>query len=175
MNHFRELSFAPTTSIVQPVYSEPFFQQRCYFGVAQPWEADTARREIEELATLDGNWDGYGALKIQEQTRKNALAAVDLMLYWAPAPDIAPNSNGTISMEWETDSGIGHFEIGQTRYSFYIDREGGDPILADGRADEVAPQLGLVISSVLYPLKPGAAASTLIEGNVQPSDRHRGL
>ena|SRR5216684_5762 len=175
MNLFRDQPIPPIVSIVQAPDYQVYSHSCPFFGLAQTLGMEAARQEIEQIAALDANWDGYGALRIQEQTKRNALAAVELMLLWAPVPDIVPNPNGTISMEWETDSGIGHFEIGQSMYSFYIERQDGDPILSDGSAGDVVPQLGLVISSVLFPVTPGAAASTIVEGNVPSSNRRSGL
>ncbi len=131
------------------------------------FELDAAKINIKELAQLPRNWDGYGALPIQEGTACNALAAADQLFSWAPIPDIAPNPNGTISMEWESESGIAFFEVGRTRYSFFIDRTGASPIYADGAADAVPPYIGLLIQATLFPTPPGGAASTTVEGNVQ--------
>jgi hypothetical protein len=137
---------------------------------SQIFAIEAARHEIEEIATLEDNWDGYGASRVREQTKTNALAAVLQMLLYAPLPDIAPNPNGTISMEWESDSGTGHLEIGQSRYSFYIDRHGANAIFCDGPAEQIAPQLGLLISSTLFPTRAGTAALSTVGGDVQSTN-----
>lgn len=149
---------------------QPFIQalQQAYrFPAVEVFEVESARREIAALTHLEENWDGYGALRIQEQTARNARAAADLILCWAPAPEIAPNPNGTISMEWKTDFGSGHLEIGQTRYSFYVDRHDGGSLFDDGSADRVTPYLGFLVSSTLFQPQPGTAALTHIGENVQ--------
>jgi len=131
------------------------------------FELEAAKANIKEISQLPENWDGYGALPIQEKTMRNALSAADQLLTWAPIPDIAPNPNGTISMEWESETGIAFFEVGQTKYSFFIDPKDGSPIFADGSADEVLPYIGLLIQQTLFAMLPRVAASTTVEGNVQ--------
>ena len=153
----------------------PACQQAYQNSVLHNFELQEAKRAIEEISRLPENWDGYGAIPILSQTKKNALATAEAMLNSVPVPDVAPNSNGTISMEWESGVGVAFLEIGQSRYAFYIDRLEGGPILADGPADEIPPYLGLLISSILFPGVPGTAASTTIEGNVQLTGPRRGL
>jgi len=145
-----------------PYYYYPFLRVASH----RPFEVEAAKSEIDLLGTLQLNWDGYGGLAIQEDTKNNALFAAEQILVWTPMPDIAPNSNGTISMEWETEQGVGHLEIGRSRYSFYIQRTHGSPIFADGPTGQLAPLLGIIVSSVLYPDAPGKPAWTHIPKNV---------
>jgi hypothetical protein len=65
-----------------------------------------AKAKVEDFAAMSENWDGYGAIQIGFETKKNAQFALELLLIHAPAPDITPNSNGTISFEWETAHGV---------------------------------------------------------------------
>jgi hypothetical protein len=162
----------PTQSLLYAESAAAVFQsmvamqvvQQHYLGVGLAvFDLDEVKRDIMKLATLSKNWDGYGALPIHEQTRRNALAAADLILQWAPSPaDVGPNSNGTISFEWVTEFGTAQLEIGFTRCSFYIDRTGSASFFWDGSADQIAPQLGVMISSALFPPLPGTAATTVI-------------
>src|ERR1017187_2081419 len=101
------------------------------------FDLEEAKRDITELGALGENWDGYGAIPIQGRTRRNAIAATDQILLWAPFPsDIAPNPNGTISLEWGTEFGTAQLEIGLTRCSFYMDRRGGASFFWDGSTDQ---------------------------------------
>jgi hypothetical protein len=135
------------------------------------FDLEEAKRDITELGALGENWDGYGAIPIQGRTRRNAIAAADQILLWAPFPsDIAPNPNGTISLEWGTEFGTAQLEIGLTRCSFYMDRRGGASFFWDGSTDQIAPQLGVIISSTLFPPTPGTAATTVV-GDVQLTSR----
>jgi hypothetical protein len=113
-------------------------------------EFEAARTAVEQFAFAEANWDGYGALAISPDTKKNALAALSRLEATAPAPSVVPNSNGTISFEWETGQGIGNLEIGRTRFSFYVHSNAGGPILLDGSAGRVYG-LGPIVSGRLYP------------------------
>src|SRR5262249_46266244 len=64
-----------------------------------------AHQLLRRIADLQDNWDGYGALPIQHNTALNAHLALNTLLLDAPVPDITPNTNGTVSFEWETQFG----------------------------------------------------------------------
>jgi hypothetical protein len=170
INQIRPQDLSPTISIVcgEPsAYYEPFIalqslQQGYNWSALHVFELEAAKQEIKNLGQLEPNWDGYGALKIQEQTQKNALVAAETIFTWVPIPDIAPNANGTISMEWESEFGIGHLEIGQTKYSFYMDRPIGGSVFYDGSADQIVPYLGTLIASGLFSTQNAANTATSI-------------
>lgn len=116
----------------------------------------SSERQIEELCRMPRGWDGYGALPISSITKYNSLQALRGILGSAPAPDITPNPNGTLSFEWETERGVAHLEIGQTRISFYIEPVSGEPVFLDALCDDilvVAIKIGILISSNLFPLR----------------------
>jgi len=111
---------------------------------------------LEELYRMPAGWDGYGALPISSTTKYNALQALRGIIPHAPTPDITPNPNGTISYEWETDRGVAHLEIGQTRLSFYIELVSGEPVLLDSSCENLlvaSIRIGLLVSSNLFPLR----------------------
>lgn len=126
-----------------------------YRGVAPNVQRDAelsaAFTTIDEFRSMGENWDGYGALTIADAVATNAKRALVTLLTVAPCPDLSPNPNGTISMEWESESGYAVLEIGNTRFSFYL-RVGTRklPSLA-GSANEISFSLGLQISEGLYP------------------------
>jgi hypothetical protein len=113
-------------------------------------EALAAETELSKFEALPTNWDGYGADRIDPETVKNARSALK-GLRQAPAPELTPNPNGTISLEWESPSGLAHLEVGKTRYSFYVKPIGGDASVFDGDARNVPNDLGAVITAVLFP------------------------
>lgn len=116
-------------------------------------ELMSSQLHIERLALMPADWDGYDALPISRETKRNALRALEVLARNAPIPEIVPNSNGTLSFEWETAAGGGHLEIGQTRFSFYLkpNAVGPKPILMDGKADDIPVQIGAYVSAVLFP------------------------
>jgi hypothetical protein len=111
-----------------------------------------ALHAIQEFATFESGWDGYGALPIHEATLKNATRFLNSLPEHFPCPDLTPDTNGTVSMEWESREGIAHLEIGKTRYSLYIKRHMGNPaVLRDGEAAILGADIAMLIGAVLYP------------------------
>lgn len=131
-------------------------------------ELPVAEAKIDEIAVMPDNWDGYGAIRIGPETTRNAKSALNKLHRFAPIPDITPNPNGTISLEWESAEGFGHLEIGRTKFSFYIKPRSGQPVLADGYADQIDADIGRWVSDMLFPLQHGAETITKISftGNV---------
>ena len=125
-------------------------------------EVSIAKAKIHELGSMPENWDGYGATRISRETQQNALSAIDVLLRSAPVPDIVPNPNGTISFEWESSQGIGHLEIGKTKFSFYVKTRSGSPVLADGLADQIGNDIGPLVASLLFPVQHVANTMTKI-------------
>lgn len=120
-------------------------------------EMETVRRSVDELAFPEPNWDGYGALAISGEAKRNALTALDLLATTTPPPTVVPNPNGTLSFEWETEYGVGNLEIGKTRYSFYVKPNVGRALLSDGEAELIGGFLGGFVEGILYP-KPSEPA-----------------
>jgi hypothetical protein len=115
-------------------------------------QAKSARLTIKELADLKENWDGYGAAPISERTRDNALLFVDLIEaapYGLPAPEICPKPNGTISFEWETPRVEAYLEIGNTRYSGFVNRDYQPAVLLEGHAESMDQQIVAVVHTAM--------------------------
>jgi hypothetical protein len=113
-------------------------------------EFRSARETIDRSAEMQVNWDGFGGLPVSPETRQNALNALNNLERHTSAPCVIHNPNGTISFEWETGRGIGHLEVGRTRFSFYIRPAAGKPLLLDGVATQVYG-LGPIVAESLYP------------------------
>ena len=125
-------------------------------------EIPLAKAKVEEISVMPENWDGYGAMQFSAETKDNALLALDIILAVAPMPDITPNPNGTISFEWESSYGVGHLEIGRTKYSFYIKPASGNPMFSDGFANQISSEIGNWVSSLLFPSQNCADTMTKI-------------
>lgn len=87
-------------------------------------ESDTVRQEIKDAkrhyraaaislqSTLEEvvitcsrpDWDGYGARPISQAVHVQARAFLDALPMWLPAPDIVPESDGEIAIEWDVES-----------------------------------------------------------------------
>lgn len=113
-------------------------------------EFEAARSAVRSTFSVP-NWDGFGALPIDQETRANALLALNHLEALAAAPDVTPNPNGTLSFEWETDQGFGVLEIGRTRYSYYFKGPVGQPLMGQGDAEIVGPGVGSLVRCLLYP------------------------
>lgn len=125
-------------------------------------ELPIAEAKVDEIELMAENWDGYGAIQIAHETAKNVKAALSRLCNLVPIPDITPNPNGTISLEWESTKGFAHLEIGRTAYSFYIKPRSGQPVLADGYADQIGSDIGNWLADMLFPVKSGTETITTI-------------
>ncbi|CAK0770257.1 conserved hypothetical protein [Gammaproteobacteria bacterium] len=129
-------------------------------------EINTALEWVDEFQAMPADWDGYGALAISGQTVSNAHAALEKLLVVAPVPDITPNPNGTISLEWESRYGVAHLEIGKTRFSLYIKPTVGKTTWVDGQVDQIRLDIGTHIVAILYPAHNSAETITTFQFTV---------
>ena len=90
-------------------------------GPASVYSAQRAAglAELERLTGLDSNWDGEGAVSISQRVVENAKFALLALLGSGRSPEIFPNSNGTVSLEWEARPAA-HLEVGLTSFSMYV-------------------------------------------------------
>lgn len=150
------------------------YSHEVYPSTETIWRADlhtesrSAKGMIEELAALPENWDGYGALRISAETTRNALKALDILRKDVPMPDITPSPNGTLSFEWESPKGAAHLEIGRTRFSFYIKPVVGDPILDDGRVEQLGYRQSRLVAQHLFPGQSYASTTPVVRFEKKP-------
>lgn len=114
-------------------------------------EALISDQLLDEIAALPRNWDGYGAPAMTGEICATAKAAVSGLLRHVPLPEITPNSNDTISLEWEATRGVAHLEIGTEQFSFFLKAHGGVPVYLQGAIQELSPDgLGQIIHQRLF-------------------------
>lgn len=60
---------------------------------------------LEEVVTAcsQPDWDGYGARPISQASYVAARAFLDALPMWLPVPDIVPESDGEIAIEWDIE------------------------------------------------------------------------
>jgi len=116
-------------------------------GSENPWLL--AEERIAEFSLLPPNWDHYGALAINAQTKDNAITALVVTSNLLPQPEITPNTNGTLSFEWEVGGNYACLEIGMTKFSLIVRQSGSKPALASGRADMIDGSIGTALSQLL--------------------------
>jgi hypothetical protein len=62
---------------------------------------DRARERLGWIASLQPNWDGYGAARVSRETIERAFLFLQaVMPATAPAPDIGPTKDGYLAFEW---------------------------------------------------------------------------
>lgn len=110
--------------VVRP--SSAYYYPKIVSLKVSTYEATYLERLLAEISRLPDGWDGYDAPKIDDEAVQNARTALGVLTEeGTPAPEISPDSNGTISFEWASQKGFAHLEIGNHLYSFYVRSSGG--------------------------------------------------
>jgi hypothetical protein len=98
-------------------------------GVSISLEKKRARLEaylvLTEMEKFTLNWDGYGANPIGKSCIANARSVLGALHSWIPSPDIIPNPNGTLTLDWETEEQFLSLEVGATRFSTFWESKNG--------------------------------------------------
>ena len=167
----------PTTSIVEfarssaPAYDLARLALRLS-GTSQPLAAQsalTAQIALEEFSKLKGDWDGYGALPLTPESCAHVQKFIAVAPQGMQAPEIAPTSNGTIALEWQSEQGEAFLEVGRTRYSGHIQPHNGGTIFVQGQLSApieenfATEQVLAVIKQLLY----AASRSDSFENSIQ--------
>lgn len=96
---------------------------------------------IKKFGDLPDDWDGFKAAAISPEAVNHALSAITILRGHAKpidvVPDISPETNGTISMQWESSGGHAHLEIGRTRYAGFLRTPGSQTAYFDGPAEDL--------------------------------------
>jgi hypothetical protein len=109
---------------------------------------------IAEIGNMPHNWDGYQAPPITQEVCAAAKGALEQLLQHVPLPEITPNSNATISFEWDAARGVAHLEIGRQDFSFFLKRNGSTPLYLQGPLGIMsADLLGRLILERLFSVK----------------------
>lgn len=98
---------------------------------------------LDDLSELAPGWDSYGALRIDEEARREAwLWAYTRIPCGSPVPQVVPTVRGGVQLEWHEQGWDIEvlFEPGKPpRYS--ADREGEEPGAASDHCGEVVQAL----------------------------------
>jgi len=113
-------------------------------------EYQAARRAIEG-ASVEVDMFGCKIHLISDETKQNALNVLNCLETTTRAPEIIPNQNGTLSLGWATDQGIGHLEIDRAFYRFYVKPINSLPVEDHGEIGKVESTVGWVLGALLYP------------------------
>lgn len=114
-------------------------------------EVILGEQHLIELSYLENDWDGYGGEAIGSEVINASKQYFAMLVDKLPAPDIQPNSNGTISFEWDAPRGIAQLEIGSSKLSLYIKTHIGEPIFVSASSSlQIVADIGLLIHSTLF-------------------------
>ena len=97
-----------------------------------------AETELGQIGALADNWDGYGAAAPHRDTISNVGTLLSAFRRQGIVPELLPNPNGTVSIEWAHEKGEAHIEIGRLRYVGMIRPTGSASIPVAGNVDTLA-------------------------------------
>lgn len=123
------------------------------------WQRFMQIQQLSQLEALPHGWDGDDAEQIAEGAVRGGKSFV--MAFTGPASAIIPSASGTVVLEWDSPLGEAVLEIGQTRFSFYISPNHGNPIFRKGSTDALslsAPDMADLIEGQLFPSIRGSSA-----------------
>jgi hypothetical protein len=76
---------------------------------------------LADLARLESGWDGHGADPITLSCLTNVSTVLAALPAGTPCPEISPNPNGTLTLDWEAGGYSLSFEIGASCYSAVLE------------------------------------------------------
>ncbi len=75
--------------------------------------------ELDRISKLQDNWDGLRANSVSGACIENTGRIISDLDTDVASPEIYPNPNGTLTLDWETGGQLLSIEIGDDRFSTY--------------------------------------------------------
>lgn len=126
----------PQVSISAPPPPAQYWFNRAFESLRSAssllFEQEKLQRELDELANLPDNWNGEGAVRISPRVVARTRSLLASIIVDHPSPELTPNPNGTISLEWDCANRFLHLEIGERDFSILLGQEGHPPQGAQG-------------------------------------------
>lgn len=116
----------------------------------------TVRQQFVNAAAsfkkLKDGWLGKDSLGIPAETAQRVLDVAKTLekIEGLPNPELTPNPNGTISLEWESARGEAYLEYGKTRLSAFV-RFGDQPTRYIKDIDALPDSFFRDLKNQLYP------------------------
>jgi hypothetical protein len=119
---------------------------------------EAMERDITVIASLTDGWLGAESVRVGDAVLNRTRQAALLIsrVKGLSAPDVSPNPQGTISLEWESESTVIYLEIGDSKMAGFIQIAGMAPLVLPvedltisffaGLKDLLSPAKGLSIS-----------------------------
>jgi len=109
-----------------------------------------ALSRLDELTKLEHDWDACGADAIDEICVSNAEKLIDALPEKTPSPEIFPNPNDTLTLDWETTEQILSLELGKNRFSSYWETK-QDTKMAEGEISKSIPDFVYIALQEMFP------------------------
>ncbi len=123
--------------------------------------------QLNEICSLESNWDGYGGLAVHPETATNARTTLHVFQQSGVVPEMMLNPNGTISFEWSSDRGEAHLELGKSRFVAIVRPRGtgdisfaGDTTRPEGLNAQMRSIAIAVVASLFPPDIPALSSNT---------------
>ena len=92
--------------------------------------------QIRGLATLPKGWDSYGAVRIQEEARTNAIRFVTMLATHSDvpvlAPTVGPSAEGGVTLRWQLCNTEVVVKLLARGGEYYVARTGEDQLVTEG-------------------------------------------
>lgn len=109
---------------------------------------------LEDIARLEDNWDGAGSLAPTPNIVEAARRIIRVLSRYLPRPEITPNDNGTITMEWRELDDYASLEVGATTFAFMIQFDRHKTRFENGLLAELNESRALEIEDALFWRRP---------------------
>lgn len=109
---------------------------------------------LDEIESLEDNWDGEGSLaptaEIVDATRRIVQATSGIL----PRPEITPNDNGTITIEWRAQADYASLEVGSTSFAFMMQFDRTRTRFLNGRLGDLDASMAVEVDDALFWRRP---------------------
>ncbi|HSO82084.1 hypothetical protein [Thiocapsa sp.] len=118
--------------------------------LTQPRDHAACWSLLDELSRLAPNWDAYGAEPIAARCMANTRCVLTALPAGIPSPEITPNPNGTLTLDWETEDQALSLELGATRFSTFWESRTGTK-MEEGTFDTSIPNFVAMALDSMFP------------------------
>jgi len=105
---------------------------------------------LDALSRLEPNWDAYGAEPIAASCVANTRLLLNDLRADIPSPEITPNPNGTLTLDWETEDQALSLELGATRFSSFWESRTGTK-MQEATLDTSIPNFVVMALDSMFP------------------------
>jgi hypothetical protein len=150
---------------LMPTYVPPRRWRVLWPADSSQWIEASATEQLDAIASLVDDWDGYGGAAIDAATIAAGKAFLSQLIELPHS--VLPNASGTLSLEWDSHMGRAHLEIGTEKFSFYAAPRLGPPTFLSGDAQvDDAEEINNALAAV---------TQTSSAGAITPSDWTGGI